>query len=306
MHTALALLLLYGVHTGCAISFEGVTQWDRSDWVTLFWCFPLIWECGLYSSVFCIEERLFFYVYALNSFQLSSSFCLYSQTGSGDSIVVLWVYFNAHLGNDRETSGEGWLGGTACLISHTLSIMNTMIWYIVVHKCSSYQTLGKDWWSTSSTAVVSSDCSSMSYSSCSQQGRRTADHNLGYYQLVEGTQTQTQRTQSLAHLSAGVDWRVCSSCLGVTLLSLLGKEKRAIVKPQVKEQFCRFHCGHETVDQLFTLTRIPKESVEVAHPASIFLVDLEKDFDHVPWGVLSGLQWEYGVPRPLLFCGQNS
>lgn len=90
--------------------------------------------------------------------QFSSSLCLYSQAGPGDSIAVLWVYFNAHLGNDGETSGEGWLGGTACLISHTMSIMNTMFEYIVVHKCSSYQTLGKDWWSASSTAVIAAVC----------------------------------------------------------------------------------------------------------------------------------------------------
>ncbi|TWW64974.1 hypothetical protein D4764_22G0006210 [Takifugu flavidus] len=99
------------------------------------------------------------------------------------------------------------------------------------------------------------------------------------------------------------DRRVCSNYRGITLLSLPGKvysgvlerRVRRIVEPRIQEEHCGFRPGCGTVDQLYTLSRVFEGAWEFAQPVHMCFVDLEKAFDHVPWGVLWGVLREYGV-----------
>ena len=78
------------------------------------------------------------------------------------------------------------------------------------------------------------------------------------------------------------DQRVCSNYRGNTLLSLPGK-----VSPRVLERRV----------QLLTEPRIQEEQWGICPGGSIgvFFVDLEKAYDLVPQGALSGVLREYGV-----------
>ena len=50
------------------------------------------------------------------------------------------------------------------------------------------------------------------------------------------------------------------------------------------------------MDQLYTLCRVRGSLIEPVH---MCLVDLEKAFDRVPWGILWGVLRDYGVSGPL-------
>ncbi|TWW71552.1 R2DM Retrovirus-related Pol polyprotein from type II retrotransposable element [Takifugu flavidus] len=106
------------------------------------------------------------------------------------------------------------------------------------------------------------------------------------------------------------DRRVCSNYRGITLLSLPGKvfsgvlerRVRQIVEPRIPEEQCGFHLGRETVDHLYTLSRVFEGAWEFAQPVHMCFVDLKKAFNRVPWGVLWGVLREYGVPDPLIWA----
>ncbi|TWW55948.1 hypothetical protein D4764_09G0009980 [Takifugu flavidus] len=112
----------------------------------------------------------------------------------------------------------------------------------------------------------------------------------------------------LKALDVKEDRRVCSNYRGITLLSLPGKvysgvlERRVhgIVEPQIQEEQCGFHPGRGKVDQLYTLSLVYEGVWEFAQPVHMGFVDLEKAFDHVPWGVLWGVLREYGMSGPLI------
>ncbi len=61
-----------------------------------------------------------------------------------------------------------------------------------------------------------------------------------------------------------------------------------IVKPQIQVEQHRFHPGHGTVNQFFTLL------LEVS--SSLHMFGLGEGLWLCPQGALSGLRWEYGVP----------
>ncbi|TWW80933.1 hypothetical protein D4764_01G0007480 [Takifugu flavidus] len=104
------------------------------------------------------------------------------------------------------------------------------------------------------------------------------------------------------------DRRVCSNYRGITLLSLPGKvysgvlERRVcrIVEPRIQGEQCGFRPGRGTVDQLYTLSRVFEGAWEFAQPVHMCFEGLEKAFDRVPRGVLSGVLREYGVSGLLI------
>lgn len=49
------------------------------------------------------------------------------------------------------------------------------------------------------------------------------------------------------------------------------------------------------MNQLFTLIRVLEGAWEFSYPRYMCFVDFEKVYDCVPWDVLKGSQWEYGV-----------
>ncbi|TWW80939.1 hypothetical protein D4764_01G0007540 [Takifugu flavidus] len=97
--------------------------------------------------------------------------------------------------------------------------------------------------------------------------------------------------------------------VGITLLSLPGKvysgvlerRVRRIVEPRIQEEQCGFRPGRGTVDQLYTLTRVFEGAWEFAQPVHMCFEGLEKAFDCVPQGVLSGVLREYGVSGLLIW-----
>ncbi|TWW80944.1 hypothetical protein D4764_01G0007590 [Takifugu flavidus] len=104
------------------------------------------------------------------------------------------------------------------------------------------------------------------------------------------------------------DRRVCSNYRGITLLSLPGKvysgvlerRVRRIVEPRIQGEQCGFRPGRRTVDQLYTLSRVFEGAWEFAQPVHMCFEGLEKAFDRVPRGVLSGVLREYGVSGLLI------
>ncbi|KAK3514795.1 hypothetical protein QTP70_032195, partial [Hemibagrus guttatus] len=76
------------------------------------------------------------------------------------------------------------------------------------------------------------------------------------------------------------DRRVCSNYRGITLLSLPGKVYSRVLERNVQPVF--------------------EGSWEFAQPVHMCFVDLEKEFDRVPHGILWEVLWEYGVRGPLL------
>ncbi len=75
---------------------------------------------------------------------------------------------------------------------------------------------------------------------------------------------------------------------------VLEKRIRLTVEPQIQEEQCVFHPGCGTVDQLFTLTGLLECHGSLPIQSTCF-VDLEKAYDHVPWGVWWVVLREYGV-----------
>ncbi|KAK3529892.1 hypothetical protein QTP86_007210 [Hemibagrus guttatus] len=96
------------------------------------------------------------------------------------------------------------------------------------------------------------------------------------------------------------DWRVCSNYRGITLLSLPGKvysrvlerRVRPLVEPRIQEEQCSFRPSRGTLDQLYTLHRVLEGSWEFAPPVHMCFVNLEKDFDRVPRGILWEVLWK--------------
>ena len=81
---------------------------------------------------------------------------------------------------------------------------------------------------------------------------------------------------------------------------VLERRIRRIVDSRFQEVQCGFRPGHETVDQLYTLSRVLEVAWEFAQPVYMCFVDLEKAFNCVPQGVLWGVLREYGVLDPLI------
>lgn len=80
--------------------------------------------------------------------------------------------------------------------------------------------------------------------------------------------------------------------------SILGVQERRIHR-QVKSQedqsgFCH---GPGTVEKLNIHGRVLVRALEFAQAVYLSFVNLEKVFDHVPWGVLYGVLLGYGVPN---------
>lgn len=73
-----------------------------------------------------------------------------------------------------------------------------------------------------------------------------------------------------------------------------------MVKPRIQEEQCGFQPGCRMLEQLFTLTSIPEGSKESSQPAYMSFEDLEKAYDHVPWGVRWGVLQQYKVQSLLL------
>ena len=66
-----------------------------------------------------------------------------------------------------------------------------------------------------------------------------------------------------------------------------------------------FHRGHETLDQLFTLTRTLEGTWEVAQPVYMCFMDLERAFDHVPQDTWRVVLRKYGVCYGLQKLGKK-
>jgi len=100
---------------------------------------------------------------------------------------------------------------------------------------------------------------------------------------------------------------MCSNNWGITLLSLPGKVYSVVVERRIRRKVesriqaeqSDFRPGRGTVDQLYTLSRVPEGAWEFTQPVYMCFVDLEKSFDRVPWGVLWGVLWEYRLAEPL-------
>ncbi|TWW69277.1 hypothetical protein D4764_18G0000830 [Takifugu flavidus] len=82
---------------------------------------------------------------------------------------------------------------------------------------------------------------------------------------------------------------------------VLERRVRRIVEPRIQEEQCGFRPWRGTVDQLYTLSRVFEGAWEFAQPVYMCFVDLEKAFDHVPWGFCGGFSESMGIGS-LLFA----
>lgn len=91
---------------------------------------------------------------------------------------------------------------------------------------------------------------------------------------------------------------MCPSKKGITLFTLLWKfysRVHLLDEPQIENGPFGVHFGCETMNQVYTLTRVQEETWESAEPVCMYFVQQQKVCHHVPQGVLRLVLQKYGV-----------